>query len=37
VTDGGNGGAGGRGEIWVIQYDSDPTGVGLLAYPTINV
>jgi hypothetical protein len=26
VTDGGNGGAGARGEIWVIEYESDPSG-----------
>jgi hypothetical protein len=24
VTDGGDGGAGGRGEIWVISYAFDP-------------
>jgi hypothetical protein len=27
VTDGGNGGAGARGEIWVVEYEADPNTV----------
>jgi hypothetical protein len=25
VTDGGDGGAGARGEIWVVEYEDDPS------------